>query len=41
MNFAGLDGSCFPSRTHSHANTGASITMNSAFSDWNQVAGKA
>src|SRR3954463_7241064 len=40
-NFAGLDGSfpVSPSRSHSHANTGASIQRNSEFSDWNQLLG--
>src|SRR5512135_709371 len=39
VNFAGLDGSRFPSRTQSHANTGASSTMKIGSADWNQLAG--
>ena len=28
------------SHSHNHANSGASVMMNSAFSDWNQLLGK-
>src|SRR5262249_28612971 len=33
-NFVGLDGSRAPSLSHSHANTGAKLMMNSGCSDW-------
>src|SRR2546421_12042766 len=39
-NFVGLDGSRRPSRTHIHANTGASAMMKSELTDWYQLLGK-
>src|SRR5205814_1365312 len=39
-NLAGVDGWRLPSFTHSQANTGARMKMNSAFKDWNQLLGK-
>ena len=35
----GADGCFEPSFSHSHANIGAKMMMNSAFSDWNQLLG--
>src|SRR6188474_395116 len=39
-NFTGADGCFAPSLSHSHANIGAKMMMNSAFTDWNQLLGK-
>src|SRR6266545_2641187 len=41
VNFAGLEGSRGPRRTHSHANVGASMMTNVGGTDWNQLAGNA
>ena len=38
-NFAGLDGSLFPSQTQSHAKTGASTMMASGLTDWKKLKG--
>ena len=38
-NFTGLDGWRGPSRSHSHANTGARAMMKMALADWNQLLG--
>src|SRR5678815_2321990 len=39
-NFTGADGCSGPSFSHSHANIGAKMMMNNAFTDWNQLLGK-
>src|SRR5678815_218530 len=39
-NFTGADGCFGPSFSHSHANIGAKMMMNNAFTDWNQLLGK-
>ena len=40
-NFAGTDGSRGPSRSHSHAKTGASRITKTGCTDWNQDDGNA
>src|SRR5687767_811246 len=41
VNLAGLEGSCFPSRIHIHAKTGANRTSVNGATDWSQLGGNA